>query len=105
MDAPVRHWHVTLSLAGEPMEPMIVRAAMTRLNEERMFLDSVRSTGSTAEIQFWDQGESLLDVASLAMRVWNEHRDSANLPHWEVVGLEVLEKDLRESRGVLGERA
>ena len=37
----------------------------------------------------------MLDVASLAMRLWNEHRDSANLPSWEVVGLEVLEKDLR----------
>ena len=40
----------------------------------------------------------MLDVASLAMRLWNEHRDSANLPRWEVVGLEVLEKDLRDAR-------
>ena len=41
----------------------------------------------------------MLDVASLAMRLWNEHRESANLPRWEVVGLEVVEKDLRDSRG------
>ena len=40
----------------------------------------------------------MLDVASLAMRLWNEHRDSANLPDWEVVGLEVLEKDLCDRR-------
>ena len=47
----------------------------------------------------------MLDVASLAMRLWNEHRDSANLPHWEVVGLEILEKGLRETRGSITQRA
>jgi hypothetical protein len=94
----VRHWHVTLTLSGEKVEPLIVRAAMRRLSEERPFLDSVTSTGISAEIQFWDEGDSMLDVASLAMRLWNEHRDSANLPRWEVVGLEVLEKDLRDTR-------
>jgi hypothetical protein len=94
----VRHWHVTLTLAGEPVEPMLLRGAMKRLDAERPFLDSVTSTGGSAEIQFWDEGESMLDVASLAMRLWNEHRDSARLPHWEVVGLEIVEKSLRESR-------
>ena len=78
---------------------------MTRLSEQRPFLDSVRSTGTTAEIRFWDEGESMLDVASLAMRLWNEHRDSASLPHWEVIGLEILEKGLRETRGSLSQRA
>ncbi len=57
------------------------------------------------EIQFWDEGESMLDVASLAMRLWNEHRDSAKLPNWEVVGLEVVEKDLRDRRSSMGRRA
>jgi len=98
LNKPVRHWHVTLTLSGEKVEPLIVRAAMRRLSEERPFLDSVTSTGTSAEIQFWDEGDSMLDVASLAMRLWNEHRDSANLPRWEVVGLEVLEKELRDTR-------
>jgi hypothetical protein len=98
LNKPVRHWHVTLTLSGEKVEPLIVRAAMRRLSDERPFLDSVTSTSSTAEIQFWDEGDSMLDVASLAMRLWNEHRDSANLPRWEVVGLEVLEKGLRDAR-------
>ena len=98
LNKPVRHWHVTLTLSGEKVEPLIVRAAMRRLSEERPFLDSVTSTGTSAEIQFWDEGDSMLDVASLAMRLWNEHRDSANLPRWEVVGLEVLEKQLRDTR-------
>ena len=34
----------------------------------------------------------MLDVASLAMRLWNEHRHSANLPDWEIVGLEIVGK-------------
>jgi hypothetical protein len=101
----VRHWHVTLTLAGEPAEPLIVRGAMQRLTEERQFLDSVVSTGHSVEIQFWDEGESMLDVASLAMRLWNEHRVSARLPAWEVVGLEIVEKDLRDRRVAVSRRA
>jgi hypothetical protein len=78
---------------------------MQRLSDERQFLDSVTATRNSVEIQFWDEGESMLDVASLAMRLWNEHRDSAKLPDWEVVGLEIVEKDLRDRRGSLGRRA
>jgi len=104
VNKPVRHWHVTLTLSGNPVEPLIVRGAMQRLIEERQFLDSVDSTGCSVEIKFWDEGETMLDVASLAMRLWNEHRDSAKLPDWEVVGLEVVEKDLRDRRS-LGRRA
>jgi hypothetical protein len=105
VNKPVRHWHVTLTLAGEPAEPLIIRGAMQRLNDERQFLDSVISNGHSVEIQFWDQGENMLDVASLAMRLWNEHRESARLPDWEVVGLEIVEKDVRDRRGALGRRA
>ena len=94
----VRHWHVTVTVAGEPVEQLLTRAALQRLSRERPFLELVRFTSTAAEIQFWDEGESMLDVASLAMRLWNEHRDSARLPHWEVVGLEIVEKSLRESR-------
>lgn len=97
---PVRHWHVTLTLAGEPVEPMLVRGALRRLGEERPFLDSVKTSAARAEIQFWDEGESMLDVASLAMRLWSEHRRSANLPAWEVVGLEIVEKEVHEGRRV-----
>jgi hypothetical protein len=101
----VRHWHVTLTLAGEPVEPLLLRGALTRLELERPFLDSVRSTSTSVELQYWDQGDSMLDVASLAMRLWNEHRESANLPTWEVVGLEVLEKKVRDTRADLTQRA
>ncbi len=101
----MRHWHVTLTVAGSTLEPLLARAAMQRLIEERPFLDSVTTTGDTAEIVFWDQGESMLDVASLAMRLWAEHRESARLPDWEVVGLEVVEKSVRERRSPDGQRA
>jgi hypothetical protein len=94
-DRPERHWHVTLTVSGAPVEPALVRAALLRLSEERPFLDSMRFATDAAELQFWDEGESMLDVASLALRLWDEHRDSAGLPRWEVVGLEVVEESVR----------
>lgn len=91
-DLALRHWHVRVTVAGTALEPKLVRAALQRLGEERPFMKSASFTGSTAQVEFWDEGASLLDVASLALRLWSEHRDSAGLPEWEVVGLEVLEK-------------
>ena len=78
------------------MEPTLVRAALLRLADERPFLSSLRFGADRAELQFWDEGESMIDVASLALRLWSEHRTTAQLPQWEVVGLEVLERSLRE---------
>lgn len=92
-----RHWHVRVTVAGNAMEPMLVRAALQRLGEERPFLTSAAFTGDSAQVEFWDEGDSLLDVASLALRLWAEHRESAGLPQWEVVGLEVIEKGAYET--------
>ncbi len=102
-----RHWHVKVNVSGDPIEPLLMRNALIRFSEERPFLESMRFTSTGAEITFWDQGDSMLDVASLALRVWNEHRDSAGLPRWEVVGLEVVERQpapqpRRRPRGALG---
>ncbi len=93
-----RLWHVTLTLAGDPVEPMLVRAALSRLREERPFIDTLEFTGTSAELQYWDEGAAMLDVASLALRLWAEHRESAGLPSWQIVGLEVVEKSVRENR-------
>jgi hypothetical protein len=95
---PVRLWHVTVTVAGDAMEPLVVRGALRRLGEQRPFLHSMKYDSSRAEIQYWEEGESLLDASSLALRVWNEHRDSAGLPRWEVVGLEVVERHVFQSR-------
>ena len=93
-----RLWHVTLTVAGEPVEPMLLRAALSRLRNERPFIDAVEFTGSSASLDYWDEGPAMLDVASLALRLWSEHRESAGLPSWEIVGLEVVEKSVREAR-------
>ncbi|RNL78816.1 hypothetical protein [Nocardioides marmorisolisilvae] len=93
-----RLWHVTLTVAGEPVEPMLLRAALSRLRDERPFIDSVEYTGGSACLDYWDEGPAMLDVASLALRLWPEHRESAGLPSWEIVGLEVVEKSVREAR-------
>ncbi len=93
-----RLWHVTLTLGGDPLEPLMLRAALTRLVEERPFLSSVRYASDTAEITYWDEGESLVDVGSLALRLWNEHRETARLPAWEVVGLELVERPVHRQR-------
>jgi hypothetical protein len=94
----VRLWHVALTLAGDPVEPLLVRGALQRLSAQRPFLQSVRFAGDRAVVEYWEEAETLLDASSLALRVWNEHRGTAGLPHWEVVGLEVLERELYAGR-------
>ena len=98
MGEETRLWHVTVTVAGAAVEPPIARAALQRLSAERAFLHSLRYAGDRAEIQYWEEAETLLDASSLALRVWNEHRDTAGLPRWEVVGLEVLEREVFLSR-------
>lgn len=97
-----RLWLVTITFRGEPQDTEVVQAALERLQQERPFLHSVRYETALAELQYWEQAEGMLDAASLAMRVWNEHRDSCGLPPWELVGLEVLERDLLQRRSQTG---
>ena len=89
-----RLWHVRVTVAGPPTEPFVVRRAMQRLAEERPFLASLRYGEDRAEICYWDEAQSVIDAGSLALRLWNEHRESANLPPWDVVGLEVREREI-----------
>jgi hypothetical protein len=100
LDELARLWHVSVTVAGDAVEPLIVRNALRRLNEQRAFLHSLKYAGSRAEIKYWEEADTLVDASSLALRVWNEHRDSAGLPRWEVVGLEVLERQVFLARGI-----
>lgn len=100
MSEPPRLWHVTVTVAGDKVEPLIVRNCLRRLSDQRPFLHSLKYSGGRAEIQYWEEAETLLDASSLALRVWNEYRESAGLPRWEVVGLEVLERSVFLSRGM-----
>ena len=93
-----RLWHVRLTVAGAAMEPLMVRSALHRLIRVRPFLTSLRFGADRAEITYWDEADSLLDVASLALRLWNEYREAAALPNWEVVGLEVIEQAVKLGR-------
>jgi len=38
----------------------------------------------------------------MALRLWADHRDSAGLPPWTVVGLEVLDRGTVRERGARG---
>ena len=98
MNRTSRLWHVTVTMSGDSMEPLMIRAALGRLVEQRPFLSGVRYGADTAEISYWDEGDSLVDVGSLALRLWNEHRESAKLPAWEVVGLEIVERPVHRQR-------
>ncbi len=96
-----RLWHVRVTVAGPETEPFVVRRAMQRLAEERPFLESLRYGVDRAELTYWEQAVSIVDAGSLALRLWSEHRDTAGLPPWEVVGLEVRERELLHSAVVL----
>ena len=99
VDEPVRLWHVTVTVAGDRMSRPWFATRFGASSDQRPFLHSMKYDGARAEIQYWEEAESLLDASSLALRVWNEYRDSAGLPRWEVVGLEVIER-VFQSRGM-----
>jgi hypothetical protein len=88
-----RLWHVTVTMAGAPVEPLLLRAALQRLTQQRPFISGVRFSATSAEISYWDEADTLVDAASLGLRLWNEHRASAKLPAWEVVALDVADRD------------
>ena len=100
-----RLWHVTVTVAGDAMEPLMVKAALARLAQERPFISAMRFNAARAEITYWDEAELLVDAGSLALRLWTEHRESARLPAWEVIGLEIVERTLHQDRGQFENRA
>ena len=93
-----RLWHVTVTVAGERSDGAEVRAGLERLVDERPFLLTVRYRDDRAEVRYWEQADKILDAASLALRLWDEHRKTAGLPRWEVIGLEVLDRDTFQMR-------
>jgi len=88
-----RFWHVTVTFAGDAHGTDTVKRALVRFSEQHAFLHSLRYSPERAEVSYWEEADEMLDAAAMALRVWIEHRESAGLPRWEVVGLEVLERD------------
>jgi hypothetical protein len=85
-------WHVTLTMGGGAILADQVRAALERLADERPFLLSARYAADRVELRYWEEAPCVDDAAALALRLWGEHRDSAGLPPWAVVGLEVVDR-------------
>lgn len=92
-------WHVTVTFAGEPTDASLLRSGLERLSHERPFLVSARFAADRVEIRYWDEAEDVDDAAAMALRLWADHRESAGLPPWRAVGLEVLERATVHQRG------
>lgn len=93
-----RLWHVTLSVSGAPAPPGEVRRALEQLANDHPFLLTSRYSRDHAEIRYWEEARDLHDAAALALRLWGEHRSSAGLPPWQLVGLEVVDRDTYHQR-------
>ncbi len=98
-------WHVTLTVAGEGVEPSVIRTALEQLSHEHPFLLNGRYAADRAEVSYWEEAVDVADAAILALRLWETHRASAGLPAWDVVGLEVVDRGTFQRRGHAGELA
>lgn len=96
-DAP-RLWHVTLSVSGAETPLKEVRRCLEQLAHDHPFLLTSRYAVDHAEIRYWEEARDLHDAAAVALRLWGEHRQSAGLPPWEIVGLEVIDRETYHQR-------
>ncbi len=93
-----RLWHVTLSVSGPGAPLPEVRTSLERLAHDHPFLLTSRYADDHAEIRYWEEARDLHDAAALALRLWGEHRSTARLPPWEIVGLEVIDRQTYHQR-------
>jgi hypothetical protein len=100
-----RMWLVTLTVAGEPVSAGDIRAGLEQLAHDHPFLLTGRYAADRAEVRYWEEASCLEDAAALALRLWGEHRGTAGLPSWEIVGLEILEREVFHLRGIDSGRA
>ncbi|MET9909845.1 hypothetical protein ABZZ74_24085 [Streptomyces sp. NPDC006476] len=93
-----RLWHVTLSVSGAEVPLAEVRRGLEQLAHDHPFLLTSRYAGDHAEIRYWEEARDLHDAAAVALRLWGEHRRTAQLPPWEIVGLEVIDRETYHQR-------
>lgn len=94
-----RLWHVTVSVAGPAVDIDEVQAGLERLACDHPFLLSARFASDRAEVRYWEEAPDVHDALALALRLWGEHRTTAGLPSWTIVGLEVLDRETFRARG------
>ncbi len=93
-----RLWHVTLSVSGRAAPLPEVRRALEQLAHDHPFLLTGRYADDHAEIRYWEEAPDLHDAAAIALRLWGEHKATAKLPPWEIVGLEVIDRETYHQR-------
>lgn len=93
-----RLWHVTLSVSGEEAPLKEVRRGLEQLANDHPFLLTSRYANDHAEIRYWEEARDLHDAAAVALRLWGEHRRTSRLPPWEIVGLEVIDRETYHQR-------
>ncbi|MFI8365868.1 hypothetical protein [Streptomyces sp. NPDC085466] len=91
-------WHVTLSVSGVESPLQEVRRGLEQLAHDHPFLLTSRYANDHAEIRYWEEARDLHDAAAVALRLWGEHRQTAKLPPWEIVGLEVIDRETYHQR-------
>lgn len=87
-----RMWHVTLTVAGNEKPAADVFDALTRLSHLHPFLLEARYGTDRAELRYWEEAEDMAAATAVASRMWREHERSAALPDWDVVGLQILDR-------------
>ncbi|WP_405780821.1 hypothetical protein [Streptomyces sp. NBC_00859] len=93
-DAPLsKLWHITLSVSGGAAPLREVRRGLEQLAHDHPFLLTSRYADDHAEIRYWEEARDLHDAAAVALRLWGEHRSTSKLPPWEIVGLEVIDRE------------
>ncbi|MET7761667.1 hypothetical protein [Streptomyces sp. NPDC005336] len=97
-DEASRLWHITLSVSGTEAPLREVRRGLEQLAHDHPFLLTSRYANDHAEIRYWEEARDLHDAAAVALRLWGEHRSTAKLPPWEIVGLEVIDRETYHQR-------
>ena len=93
-----RLWHVVLSVAGSPIPLTELKRGLEQLAHDHTPFMTARYATDHGEIRYWEQAEDLQDAAAMALRLWGEHKSTAQLPPWEIVGLEVVDRPTYHKR-------
>ena len=61
-------WHITVTVAGAPVEGPVIKAALERLSEEHPFLLSGRYSTDRAEVRYWEEAPDVATALRMASR-------------------------------------